>query len=137
MPLELIGLHQARSIELPSMERLAFFPVALIAALIAVRLNLTYVGFAILIGMLLPIASLLRGKETYSTATPGYALIVIGLAIMLIAYSVCSHYGISFETLDQDRSFSRGVRRLPYFGLAFLSSGMMALAIFIVRRWRH
>ena len=119
------------------MERLAFFPLAIIIALISTRLNLTYVGFAILIGVALAIASLVRGKETYVTATPGYAFVMLGLAITLIAYFVCSHYGISFETLDQDRSFPKVARRLPYFGLAFLSYGITALAIFIFRQRRH
>jgi len=119
------------------MERLTFFPIAIIIALISVRLNLTYVGFAVLAGAVVPVASMLRGKETYATATPGYALLIVGLAITLIAYFVCSHYGISFETLDQDKSFSRGIRRLPYFGVAFLSSGITALAIFVIRQRKH
>jgi len=118
------------------MERLAIFPFALFIVFISVRLNLTYVGIAVSVGVLLPIVYLLRGKENYFTPTPGYAFLMLGLATTLLAHLVCLHYGISFETLDQDRSFAKWVRRLPYFGLVFLSSGMTALAIFIIRRWR-
>jgi len=136
MPLDLRRQHQTKSIGPTSMERLTFFPIAIITALISIRLNLTYVGFAMLIGLVLPITLLVRRKETYASAMPGYAFVVVGLVITLIAYLVCLHYGISFEALDQDRSFSRVVRRLPYFGLTFLSAGITALAIFLVRRLR-
>lgn len=111
------------------MERLAFFPVAIITALIAVRLDLTYVGLAILVGIAIPIASMMSGKETFSSTTLGYTLAIVGLALLVVAYFVCSHYGISFETLDQDRSFPKTVRRLPYFGVSFLTSGVTAMAI--------
>lgn len=118
------------------MERLAFLPVAIVTALIAIRLDLTYVGLAILVGIAIPIVSMVRGEDMFSSTTPGYAFAIVGLALLAIAYFVCSHYGISFETLDQDRSFPRPLRRLPYFGIAFLTSGVTAIAISNFRQQR-
>lgn len=118
------------------MERLAFLPVAIITALIAIRLDLTYVGLAVLVGIAIPIVSMVREREMFSSTTPGYAFSIVGLALLVVAYFVCSHYGVSFETLDQDRSFPRTVRRLPYFGIAFSTSGVTAIAISIFLRQR-
>ena len=118
------------------MERLAFLPVAIIAALIAIRLDLTYVGLAVVVGIFLPIVSMLRGNEMFSSTRSGYAFAVAGFALLIVAYLVCSHYGISFEALDQDRSFPKAVRRLPYIGIASLTSGLTAIAISIIRQHR-
>ena len=116
------------------MERLAFLPVAIFTALIAVRLDLTYVGFAILAGVAIAIVSVIRGSETFATPASGYAFVVIGAGLLVCAYFVCNHYGVSFEALDRDRSFPRAVRRLPYFGIAFLSAGIMAIGLSLFRR---
>lgn len=109
--------------------RLAFLPVAIVAALIAIRLDLTYVGLAILIGITIPIAAMVQGREMFPTTTLGYAFATIGVSLLILAYFVCNHFDISFEILDQDRSFPRAIRRLPYFGIAFLTSGVTAIAI--------
>lgn len=111
------------------MERLAFLPVAIVSTLVAVRLDLSYVGLAILVGIGIPIVFMVRGRDMFSSTAPGYAFAIVGLGLLAIAYFVCSHYGISFETLNQDRSFPRVVRRLPYFAIAFLTSGATAIVI--------
>jgi hypothetical protein len=115
--------------------RLAFIPAALIAVFIAVRLDLTYVGLAVLLGMAIPIVSMVRGRDMFPSATlDGSAFVIIGFALLVLAYFVCSHYGISFESLDRDRSFPKAVRRLPYFGIAFLTAGVTEIAISIFRQ---
>jgi len=116
------------------MERLVFLPVAIVTALIAVRLDLTYVGFAILIGAAIVIVSIARGDDTFATPISGYAFAAIGAGLLVCAYFVCNHYGVSFEALDRDRSFPRAVRRLPYFGIAFLSAGIMAIGLSLFSR---
>lgn len=119
------------------MERLAFLPVAIIAALIATRLDLTYVGLAILIGIAIPMASaVVQDNDMCSSTAPGYAFAIFGVALLLLAYLVCNHYGISFEILNKDRSFPKAVRRLPYFGITFLTSGITAIGISIFRQPR-
>jgi Na+/melibiose symporter-like transporter len=117
-------------------QRLTFLPVAIVTALIAIRLDLTYVGFAILAGIVIPIVALVRGRETFASATPGYTFVVVGFVLLILAYFVCNHYGISFEALDHDRSFPKAIRRLPYLGIAFLTAGVMALAISNFRQQR-
>lgn len=109
----------------------------IITVLIAIRLDLTYVGLAILVGIAMPIVSMVREGEMFRSAMPGYAFSVVGLALLALAYLVCSHYGISFEALEYDRSFPRAVRRLPYFGIALLTSGVTTIAISIFRQQRE
>ncbi len=116
------------------MERLVFLPVAIVTALIAVRLDLSYVGLAILVGVAISIAFIVRGSETFATPASGYAFVVMGAGLLVCAYFVCNHYGVSFEALDRDRSLPRAVRRLPYFGIAFLSAGIMAIGLSFFRR---
>lgn len=116
------------------MERLAFLFIAIIVALTAVRLNLTYVGFAILVGIALPVVSLVRDRDMSSTAPSGCVLVVIGLVLLVIAHLVCNRYGISFSALDHDRSFPKLVRRLPYYGIAAVSSGLTSIAISVFRQ---
>lgn len=116
------------------MERLAFLPVVIATTIVASRLNLTYAGLAILVGILIPIVSSVRGQDMFNTPALGYALLLIGLAFLALAYFVCSNYGISFEALDQDRSFPKTVRRSPYFGIAFMTSGVTVIALTVFRK---
>jgi hypothetical protein len=118
------------------MERLALLAVGIVVALIAIQLNLTYVGLAVLIGIAMPVFSIVRGSDTFSSAMSAYVFVVIGFGLLVLAYFICDHYGIPFETLDEDRSFPRVIRRLPYFGIVFLTSGCTAMAIAIFRRQR-
>lgn len=118
------------------MERFVFLPVTIATVLIAVcfNFNLTYAGFAILVGIITPIVFLVCGKDVFSTETQGYLCIFLGIAFLILAYFVCNRYGISFEVLSHDRSFPRGVRRSPYFGIAFLSTGATTIAISILKK---
>lgn len=116
------------------MERLLFLALAIIATLVAVRFELTYVGFAILVGFAIPVVSLVCGRDAFSSTPSGYVLMVAGVLLLVIAHLVCSQYGISFDALDHDRSFPRLVRRLPSFGIACLSSGLTTIAISAFRQ---
>ena len=115
------------------MKRLAYLPQAALIALIAIRLNLNYAGLAVLIGAAIPLGSWIKDREAFATTTLGNALFLVGLVLLILAYLVCAHHGITLEALDSDRSFPRIVRRLPYFGLAFLTSGITAIVISICR----
>ena len=110
--------------------RLLFLPVAILATFIGPRLHLGYLGFAILIGITIPFFSLLvRENEMLMSDISGYVLIGIGATLLLIAYSISIHYGLTFEALDQDRTFLKPIRRLPYFGIASISAGVTSIAI--------
>lgn len=116
------------------MDRLAFFPVTIVIVLIALYLHLTYVSVAILSGIAVPLFDLVRNKDFFSSTTASYLCCLLGLALLICAYLVCNHYGISFAELDSDRSFPRLVRRLPYLGIAFLSTAATTMAISIFRK---
>jgi hypothetical protein len=118
------------------MERLAFLPIAIGIALIVVRFDLTYSSFAVLVGVALPILYLIRSQNASLDSKLGYFWILFGMACLVVAYFICNSYGISFETLDHDRSFPKLVRRLPYFGIAFLTTGTTIIAISVFMR-RH
>lgn len=112
------------------MNRVLFLPVAILAVLIGDRLHLGYIGFAILIGITIPFFSFLVGEnEMLMSASFGYVLMGIGGALLLIAYSISIHYGLTFEALDQDRTFLRPIRRLPCFGIASISAGVTSIAL--------
>lgn len=113
------------------MGRLVFLAFAIAAALIAHRLDLTYVGFSVAIGIMLPVLGMARSE---ATATPGYVFVWLGIALLILAFFVCKKYGISFEALDRYRSFPKTVRRLPYYGLTFLTAGLTIIVIAIFRK---
>lgn len=96
----------------------------------SVQLDLSRFGFAVLVGMTIPIFFvLIRDDETFSSTTTGYIFVGIGFVLLLIAYAVSIHYGITFEALGEDRAFSKPVRRLPYYGIASIATGVTSIAI--------
>lgn len=113
-------------------------PLSMIAALIvlyiSVHLELAYVGFAVLLGVSFTLLSLFLSDDLLTSIASSYVCAFIGLAILLVAYLICSSYGISFEALNQDRSIPRLIRRLPYFGITLISAGMTNFVISIVKR---
>jgi uncharacterized membrane protein len=110
--------------------RILFLPVAILATLIGARLHLGYLGFAILVGITIPFFSLLVGEnEMLISASFGCFLMGVGVALLLIAYSISIHYGLTFEALDQDRTFLKPIRRLPCFGIASISAGVTSIAL--------
>lgn len=116
------------------MERLSFLPCAIVIALVAHSLTLTYVGYSVAIGIFLAIVAIARKERSISPTTPGYAFVWLGIALLGLAYFVCNKYGISFEALDRDRSFPKSVRRLPYYGLSSLTAGLTVIVISIFRK---
>ena len=116
------------------MDRLAFFPVTIMIVLIAVYLHLTYVSVAILGGMVIPLFGLISGKDILASTATGYLCGLLGIALLICAYLVCNHYAISLAELDSDRSFPRLVRRLPFSGIAMLSTAATIFAISMFRK---
>jgi hypothetical protein len=116
------------------MDRLAFFPVTIVIVLIAVYLHLTFVSVAILGGIVIPLFGLISGKDIFASTATGYLCSLLGIALLICAYLICNHYGISFAKLDSDRSFPRLVRRLPYYGITLLSTAATTFAISIFRK---
>ena len=116
------------------MDRLAFFPVAMVMILMAAYFDLTYVSVAILAGMVIPLFDLISGKDIFASTTTGYLCGLLGIALLMCAYLLCNHYGISLAELDSDRSFPRLVRHLPFSGIAMLSTAATIFAISMFRK---
>ena len=116
------------------MDRLAFFPVAMVMILMAAYFDLTYVSMAILAGIVIPLFGLISGKNMLASTATGYLCGLLGIALLMCAYLLCNHYGISLAELDSDRSFPRLVRRLPFSGIAMLSTAATIFAISMFRK---
>ena len=111
------------------MDRLLAIPAAIVVALLASKFDLTYVGLAVALGLVLPLSSLLCGAKVLNDPRLGYALVAAGLFFLLAAWLVCWHYGISMDELYRDRSFHRQVRGLPYFAITFLTYGVTCMLL--------
>jgi len=85
------------------------------------------ITLAIIVAIFILLFDLLRGKEN-SDPQVGYWFLAIGIALLISAYFVSSNYGISFEALDQDKSFPKLVRGLPYYGVSSLTMGAIIVA---------
>lgn len=116
------------------MERLAFLPISIVIALIAIRFELTYSGLAILGGIALPFFDRARSRAMPIDDSHGFFWVAFGAVVLGIAYLVSNHYALSLEALDHDRSFPRLIRRLPYFGIAFMTMGATILALSFLRK---
>ena len=116
------------------MKRVLLLPVAIAGALVAHWFGLTHFGISVLVGLGLPIVATLGGRSSISTPTPGYVCVWFGIALLIISLFICRKNGISFEELFHDRSFSRTVRRLPYYGITSVTAGLTIITLSIVRR---
>ena len=105
------------------MERLIFLPVAFALAILASPFHLSYLTFAILVGLGIILFDFVRGKNESFEPQFGYCSLVVGLVCLAIAFYISKSYGITFEALDHDRTVPKFVRRLPYFGVTFLTIG--------------
>jgi hypothetical protein len=88
---------------------------------------------AAIVSVVLAILSCVFEEEPSGSSATGYLMVFVGMGLMAVAYFVGHRYGISFETLDQDRSFPKLVRRLPYFGIVCISFGATSLAMWLFR----
>ena len=117
-----------------SIKRLAFLPISIVIALIAIRFELTYSGLAVLVGIALPFFDRARSRAMPIDDSHGFLWVAFGVVILGIAYLVSNHYALSLEALDHDQSFPRLIRRLPYFGIAFMTMGATILALSFLRK---
>lgn len=116
------------------MERLVFLPVAFALAILASPFQLSYFSFAVLAGFSIVLFDFVRGEEETFEPQYGYLSIVFGFVCLAIAFYITYSRGITFEALDQDRTFPKFVRRMPYFGVTFLTIGVVIVLKSIVNR---
>lgn len=116
------------------MERLAFLPIGMVIALVAVRFELSYASTAILLGIALAFLDRLRGRAPAIDGRFGFFWVAFGALLVGGACLLAERYGISLATLDRDKSFPRIVRHLPGFGIACMSMGATILALACLQR---
>jgi len=116
------------------MERLVFLPVAFALAILASPFHLSYFAFAVLAGLGIILFDFVRGKEESFEPQFGYWSVLLGFVCVAIAFYISNSYGITFEALDHDRTFPKLVRRLPYFGVTFLTIGAVIVIKSIFNR---
>ena len=90
------------------------------------------VVFGIALGLVFSIAEIVRGVKQFSV---GYLfLIVLGLALLALAYLVCGYYSFSLEAMPPGRA-ARLIRGLIGTAASFLTAGIIPTAI--SRFWRR
>ncbi|MEQ1533672.1 MAG: hypothetical protein HOO97_11310 [Sideroxydans sp.] len=114
------------------MERLIFLPFAI--AVMAYPFHLSYFGFAVVAGFGIILVDFFRGKNESFEPTFGLLLLLIGIIFLVVAFYICNSLGITFEALDHDKTFPKLVRRLPYFGIVFLTMGIVIVAKSVIHK---
>lgn len=116
------------------MERLIFLPFAFAIAVLAYPFHLSYFGFAVVAGLGIILVDFFRGKNESFEPKFGLLLFLIGIICLVVALYICNSLGMTFETLDHDKTFPKLVRRLPYFGIAFLTMGIVIVAKSVIHK---
>lgn len=109
------------------------FAASIVVVGLAIYLDLTYAGLAILFGIVFAVLASAYDEDFSRTSAAGYFMVFAGLGLLAVAWLVCNRYGISFDAPDQDRSFPKLVRRLPYLAIVCISFGAASLAMWLFR----
>lgn len=105
------------------MDRLFFIPLGFILAIIARPYNLTYLGTAILVGVIIVAFDCMRTESVIFRPETGTWFLIIGSAFLGIALFICDSYAITFDDLDHDKTFPKLIKRLPYIGISSITMG--------------
>ncbi len=107
-------------------DRALFLPIAIGLAFIAIRYDFTYIGLGILFGVALVIYEYVKEGETYSLKF-GIIFLAIGIIGFILSLYFSSKYGLSFQELTDSREFPRYIRRMPYYSVSLLMTGMVVV----------
>ena len=117
------------------MKRLIFLPVALIFAAVLVPFHFSYITISIFAGIVIIFFDFFTDRDYSTKSLVGYWAIFFGVLCLAIAFYLSHISGITFEALLNDRDFPKVVRRLPSFGIAFLTIGaVIVLKSIFIRR---
>ena len=116
------------------LERLAFIPVAIVLASIAIYFDFTYVGFGVLIGITLPFCWALNGEKIIPSIELGGLIGLIGLACYIAAKYVALKNGLTLEELDAARKYSKFIRRLPYYSITAITTGLVLVIMGVLKK---
>lgn len=109
------------------MDRLLFLPVAFMLVLVAQPYDLSYLGFAILVGIAVFLYDCFRGDSEALQSRTGVLFLLIGSISLAIALFLSDKYGVTFDAMDHDQTFPKFIRRLPYYGIAFITTGALVM----------
>ena len=109
------------------MARLLFLPIAVVIVGLSSFLGFSYLGFGILIGIVVALFSLFWKKQSRPIEFGLIALCIAAIALFAASYFSLKH-GLSFEALSHARNFSRLVRSLPHIAVSFASGGLIMCA---------
>lgn len=116
------------------MERLVFIPVGLAIAILTSPFHLTYFAFAIVVGLAITLLDFMWGNKEAFDPQFGYWSLATGLVCLVVAYYLSNDQGITFDEMVNDKTFPKLLRRLPYFGVAFLTIGTVIVIKSIFRK---
>jgi hypothetical protein len=110
-----------------------FLPLALAFFLLIEPLQLSFIGVGLAVAVALCLFNYFRGYSEYFDPKLGVIFIGLGITLFGITIFVCNKYGLTMESLGQDRSFPSHLRRLPYFSIAFLANGVLIAFISVLK----
>jgi hypothetical protein len=116
------------------LDRLLFFPVAIAIGLGASYLGFNYVGVGVLAAIAVLVFSGLRGESFAPAFETGTALTALGLACFWGGYFYARKHGMSLEELDAARNVPKFLRRLPYYGIAAITMGVVLIVLDFANR---
>jgi hypothetical protein len=116
------------------LDRIIFLPVCIAVAISAWYLGFGYIGLGILIGVAIPVFSAVRGEPFVSGFKTGAFVAFLGIACYLGAIYFARKYGMSLEELDVAREVPKHIRRLPYYGIAAMTTGVVLIVFSVIDR---
>ena len=115
-------------------DRLLFLPVAIALGLAAAYLNLGYAGLGVLVAVAILAFSALRGESFAPAFETGSVFVGIGLACYWGGYFYARKHGMSLDELDAAGNLPKYLRRLPYYGVAAITMGVVLIVLDITHR---
>ncbi|MGQ3169168.1 MAG: hypothetical protein ACT6RZ_00740 [Methylophilus sp.] len=109
------------------MDRLLFLPAALILAIVTGPYDLSYLGLAILVGIGIVIYDLIRSDGEALESHTAVWFLMIGSICLAIALYESNRYGVTFDAMNDARTFPKSIRRLPYYGIIFITVGVLVV----------
>ena len=107
------------------MYNLLFLPVALILVLVTRPYDLSYLGLAILVGIAIFIYDYVRPDGEAFKPQAGIWFLIIGSVCIAIALYESNSHGITFAKMEHVKAFPKSIRKLPYYGIALITIGVL------------
>ncbi len=113
------------------LDKLLFYPFALVCAYIAFKFDLGYISMGVLLALIIIIFENMKGSELLSLKF-GVVLLLSGLLTFASSYYLSHQYTLTFEQMTMARELPKLVRNLPFLSSTLLASGIMIVLYQIV-----